>query len=222
MHTMKNTHHKSNIALEKCDGIRACAGWAIFAIAICLIWTAVPAAAQTAGEGSIQGTVMDSTGAVVPHATVTITNAATGVKTVQYSSSAGFFNIAPVLPGTYSVQVAAKGFKTLLQDNVVVDALQVRTVSPVLSVGTETQTVTVTGAPPVLDTADATIGHDCGELNLFEPAGPDEQCAARSHGFRHSDAGRAECQQRRSPAHRWRNGKLSRSTLLWMACRLRP
>ena len=45
-----------------------------------------------------------------------------------------------------------------MQDNVVVDALQVRTVSPVLSVGTETQTVTVTAAPPVLDTADATIG----------------------------------------------------------------
>jgi len=118
----------------------------------------MPAAAQTAGEGSLQGTVMDSTGAVVPSATITITNAATGVKTVRQCSSAGFFSIAPVMPGTYTVEVAAKGFKALVQDNVVVDAMQVRTITPVLAVGTETQTVTVTAAPPVLDTADATIG----------------------------------------------------------------
>ncbi|MGA2569354.1 MAG: TonB-dependent receptor [Terracidiphilus sp.] len=125
---------------------------------LCLICAALPAAAQTAGEGSIQGTVVDSTGAVIPHATITITNTATGVKTVRESSSAGFFSIAPVLPGTYTVQVTAKGFKALEQDNVVVDALQVRTISPVLAVGAESETVTVTGAPPVLDTADATVG----------------------------------------------------------------
>jgi len=117
-----------------------------------------PASAQTAGEGSVQGTVTDKSGAVIPHATVTITDNATGVKTVQDSSSAGFFNIAPVLPGTYTVDVSAKGFETLVQDNVVVNALQIRTISPVLEVGATAQTVTVTGAPPVLDTADATIG----------------------------------------------------------------
>jgi hypothetical protein len=127
------------------------------ALVIGLGWQAKPTEAQTAGEGSIQGTVIDTTGAVVAHATVSITDNATGVKTVQDTSSAGFFNIAPVLPGTYTVEVLAKGFKTLVQENVVVDALQVRVISPVLSVGTQTQTVTVTAAPPVLDTADATI-----------------------------------------------------------------
>ncbi len=145
-------------SIEKAIGNRVNFALATVALALCLLWTAMPAAAQTAGEGSLQGTVMDTTGAVVPHASVTITNVATGVKTVRESTSAGFFSIAPVLPGTYSVEIVAKGFKTLVQDNVVVDALQVRTISPVLAVGTETQTVTVTGAPPVLDTADATIG----------------------------------------------------------------
>ena len=62
-------------------------------------------------------------------------------------------NISPLQPGTYTGQVSAKGFKSLVQDNVVVDALQTRTISPVLTIGTETQTVTVTAAPPVLDTA---------------------------------------------------------------------
>jgi hypothetical protein len=139
-----------------------CARWIpagmVLALVIGLGWQAKPASAQTAGEGSIEGTVTDTSGAVIPHATVTITDNATGVKTVQDSSSAGFFNIAPVLPGTYTVEVSAKGFKTLVQDNVVVDALQIRTITPQLIVGAEAQTVTVTGAPPVLDTADATIG----------------------------------------------------------------
>lgn len=119
---------------------------------------ALPLAAQTAGEGALQGTIMDSTGAVVPNATVTITNIATNIQTVGKSSSAGYYNISPVLPGTYTVQVVAQGFRTLLQDNVVVNALQSRAFNPVLLVGTETQTITVTAAPPVLDTADATLG----------------------------------------------------------------
>jgi hypothetical protein len=130
---------------------------ASFALVLSLIWTAIPASAQGAGDGSIEGTVMDMTGSVIPGASVTISNVATGISTVQKSSSAGFFNIAPVLPGTYTVQVTAKGFKMLVQDNVVVNALQVRTISPVLSVGAESLTVTVTGAPPVLDTGDASI-----------------------------------------------------------------
>ncbi len=96
----------------------------------------------------------------MPNAKVIATNTATGVALDRDATSAGFFNISPLQPGTYTVQVSAKGFKTLVQDNVVVDALQMRTISPVLTIGTETQTVTVTAAPPVLDTADATEAHD--------------------------------------------------------------
>jgi len=152
------TFSRQNATLQKRNGMKMCAAFTMFALVLCVVLAALPAAAQTAGEGSLQGTVTDSTGAVIPGATVTITNKATGIATVQKSTSAGFFNIAPVLPGTYTLQVSVKGFETLVQDNVVVDAMQVRTVNPVLSVGAETQTVTVTGAPPVLDTADAMVG----------------------------------------------------------------
>jgi hypothetical protein len=127
------------------------------AAALAFLFLLVPAGAQTAGEGSIEGTVTDSTGAAVPGATVTITDNATGIKSMHIATGAGFFSISPVLPGTYTVKVEAKGFETLVQDNVVVDALQTRTLAPVLAVGAASQTVTVTGAPPVLDTADATI-----------------------------------------------------------------
>src|SRR5215469_14781631 len=65
--------------------------------------------AQTAGEGTISGTVTDSTGAVVPNATVTATNVATNVATERTSTSAGLFTIAPLPPGTYTVRVTAAG-----------------------------------------------------------------------------------------------------------------
>lgn len=144
--------------LENRNGARACFVSTMLALALCLAGAAMPAAAQTAGEGSIEGTVTDTSGAVIPHATVSVTNNATGLKQTAESSSGGLFVVEPLLPGTYTVEIAAKGFKSLVQDNVVVDALQVRTLSPKLEVGTESTTVTVTAAPPVLDTADAALG----------------------------------------------------------------
>ena len=128
------------------------------ALALCITWSALPAAAQAAGSGSLQGTVTDSTGAVIPNATVTITNVATGISTAQNTTSAGVYTISPIQPGTYTVKVSASGFKTIEQSNMVVNALQVRNYDPVMSVGQETQTVEVTAAPPVLNTADATLG----------------------------------------------------------------
>ena len=114
--------------------------------------------AQTAGEGSLAGTVTDGTGAVVAAAHVTATNAATRISTETTTSSAGLFTIAPLPVGTYSVTVTAKGFKTLTQESLVLDALAELVFNPVLSVGEASETVTVTTAPPVLDTENPTLG----------------------------------------------------------------
>jgi hypothetical protein len=154
MTTSRNQTHTK----RSCDVISTKMALVFLIMAFCLTGTALPLAAQTAGEGAIEGTVTDSTGAAIANATITATNAATGKATVQKSSSAGVYNISPVQPGSYSVQVVAQGFKMLVQDNVVVDALQTRGFNPVLTVGAESQTVTVSAAPPVLDTADATLG----------------------------------------------------------------
>ena len=67
---MKTNMRKSG-SLERRKGIQVSALMAVLALAFSLVLLALPAAAQTAGEGSIEGTVTDSTGAVVPHATVT-------------------------------------------------------------------------------------------------------------------------------------------------------
>jgi len=129
-----------------------------FCFALCLTLIAFPAAAQTAGQGTIEGTVTDPSGAVIGNASVTATNVATNMQSLRKTSSAGFFVIAPLPPGTYSVTVTMPGFKKLVQNNIVVNALAVRSLTLKLSVGEASQTISVTSAPPVLDTADATIG----------------------------------------------------------------
>jgi hypothetical protein len=97
--------------------------------------------------------VTDASGAVIPNATVKITNDATKIEITRTSSSDGYYVISPVRPGTYTVQISASGFKTMVQGNVVVDALQNRVFNLSLSIGQETETVEVTAAPPVLDTS---------------------------------------------------------------------
>jgi hypothetical protein len=130
----------------------------LLGLMICLGWAATQAAAQTAGEGAIVGTVKDATGAVIPNAKVTATNQATNIATTRTSSSAGFYSITPLPPGTYTIRVTATDFKTLVQENLVLDALQTLGFNPVLVVGAQTQSITVTAAPPVLETENATLG----------------------------------------------------------------
>lgn len=129
----------------------------LLAVALVLL---APAAlvAQTAGEGTIAGTVTDSTGAAIPNATVIATNNATNVATKRSSSSSGVYNIAPLPPGTYTLHVDAAGFKTLVQNNLVVNALGTLTFNAVLNLGEATEVISVSAAPPALDTANATLG----------------------------------------------------------------
>ncbi len=114
--------------------------------------------AQIGGSGSINGVVTDQTGAVVGGASVTATNTATNATATQTTSNAGTYVLSPLMPGDYTVKIAATGFKTFTQEHVAVDALQTVGLKSQMSVGAANETVTVTGAPPQLDTTDATTG----------------------------------------------------------------
>ncbi len=116
------------------------------------------AVAQIAGGGSIQGTVTDPSGAVVPQANVTAVNVATGVETVRQTTAAGFYVLAPLPAGEYNVKVTAAGFQTLTQEHVVVNALATVSLSLQLKVGSSNQQVTVTESPTMLHTDDSTLG----------------------------------------------------------------
>ena len=116
------------------------------------------AMAQTGGQGAITGTVTDSTGALVPKATVVARNVDTGVETRRTTSSDGLYNIAPLIPGNYTLTVTGSGFRTFQQENLTVYALNNLGVNVTMRTGAQTETVTVTSAPPALETTNATLG----------------------------------------------------------------
>jgi hypothetical protein len=114
--------------------------------------------AQSTSGGGIQGTVLDKSGAAVPKAQITVTNVETGVQVTRESSASGTYFVQPLQAGTYNVEVVAKGFQRLLQENVNVDNASMVGLNLRLTVGGDNTTVTITDAPPVLDTTDATLG----------------------------------------------------------------
>jgi hypothetical protein len=125
-------------------------------VPLILVLCVTSAFGQLAGKGTIVGTVTDSTGAVVPGATVTATNVATNGKMVREASEAGTYSM-PLDPGVYTITVAAKGFKATSQSNVNVNGLETISVNITLTVGSATETVEVTGSVDQLDTATAQV-----------------------------------------------------------------
>jgi hypothetical protein len=120
--------------------------------------TPAPLWAQLGGSGSIQGTVTDPSGAVIVGARIVATEVSTGVQTVRVTTASGFYSLAPLDAGVYAVAVTASGFEKLVRENIHVDGMQVLALDLTLQVGASTQTVTVTTAPPQLETEDATLG----------------------------------------------------------------
>jgi hypothetical protein len=123
-----------------------------------LLFTSLISSAQVGGSGSIQGTVLDSSNAAVPGATVTATNVATGIETIRQTTEAGVYALTPLPPGSYRVTVTLDGFQTFVREGVIVDALSVVGLNVTLQIGALTQEVVVTAATPMLATADARLG----------------------------------------------------------------
>jgi len=114
--------------------------------------------AQVAGDGAINGQIVDKDGRVIAHAKVTATNTETGVATARETTGSGDYSISPLQAGNYNVEVVAKGFQRLLQENVQVDSAQKVGLNLKLSAGGDNETITITDAPPNLDTTNATLG----------------------------------------------------------------
>jgi hypothetical protein len=93
--------------------------------------------------GSILGTVMDSTGAVVAGATVTVTNEQTGVSAEATTDNLGNFAFPRLLPGIYAIKVERPGFRSLVRKGVTVSVAVASRADLTLEVGAVTETVTV-------------------------------------------------------------------------------
>src|ERR1700752_3957331 len=128
---------------------------AFLCVSVCFTSANLPAQ-TTLSTGSINGTVTDSTGAVVSGAKVLITSTSTGRKADLTSDPSGAFTTGPLAPGSYKVDVSAKGFSTLSQ-TVVVQVGNTATVNARLEVGQESTVVEVQGSTVQVNTDQATV-----------------------------------------------------------------
>jgi hypothetical protein len=130
---------------------------ALFLLGCCGIFSGRMALAQV-DQGAINGVVKDSTGAVVPHAVVTLTNTDTNFVLQGKSDGKGEYSFSPIKIGNYTVSATAPGFETTTQENVRVNIQDRLSIDIALKPGGVKETVTVTGAPPMLQSETASVG----------------------------------------------------------------
>ena len=172
--------------------------FALLSESLLVIFTATFAFGQGISTGSLSGTVEDPQHAVIAGATVTATQAGTNVKISTQSTETGFFTIAGLQPGTYTVAIEAPKFSKLTINNVQVNAnITTSLGGRALSLGTQ-EVVTVEGSAPLVQTdtmnvsgtfdtkkaADLPIGNGFDSLALFQPGMVDtaDQTFSNSNG----------------------------------------
>ena len=114
--------------------------------------------AQTASTGALTGTVTDSSGAVVPNVTVTVTSADTAQVRTTTTSGDGSYKVDLLSPGNYMVRFEASGFQRVELPSVTVTVTETGTLNQVLTVGAQTQEVTVQANVETVQTSNAATG----------------------------------------------------------------
>ena len=118
----------------------------------------LPQLSQAQFRASLNGTITDPTGAVIPNATVILTNPATNEMKTVTSDGSGFYAFNGLAPATYRLTIQSPGFEKKVIDSVGIVPEQANTMNIQLAPAAAAQTVTVTAAPPTLDTATANLG----------------------------------------------------------------
>ena len=142
--------------------------WVGVILSLTVLLFAAQGRSQIAGTGNIQGTVSDASGAVIPNATVTATDAATQVKHVTKSGNAGGY-LFPGLPiGTYVINVVATGFETYEQTGIVLEVGSSIAINVALAVGKQEIKVEVHAEGLALQTEDASFKQTIDEQDITE------------------------------------------------------
>ena len=148
MQTRKNTSLKNRTTIAT-------------TVLLFLTLTVLPqlASAQSMGTGTIKGIVADPSGAAIHNATVTATEKSRNIpRSAQTDASGGYvFSNMPI--GDYQISVESAGFKKLVQESVHLDTDSITTVDVVLQLGATQESVTVTAAPPQLQTENSELGN---------------------------------------------------------------
>jgi hypothetical protein len=141
--------------------------FALFVVQLVLgLLLSFPAFAQF--RSGIEGTVTDSSGAVVPGATVTLTNVDTGITTTVPSNGDGLFRFPSLPPGRYKVSATKQGFATTTQENITLAAEEIRTVPLALKAGVVTEVVNITAEANPIQLSEAKIASDISAQELSQ------------------------------------------------------
>jgi hypothetical protein len=129
----------------------------MFLTGFLVLLASVPAMAQ-GGRSEISGTILDQGKAVLPGATVTVINEATGLERNTVSGAEGSFVLPTLVPGTYTIKAELAGFQTTTRTGVVLAVGQELTVNLTLQVAGVAETLTVTGQAPLVEATSSRIG----------------------------------------------------------------
>ena len=138
---------------------RVTAIWAAAGLALVFSLCAKVAPGQAVVTGTLLGTVQDQSGAVVPNASVTLTNEGTGVVSKTTTGPQGYYTFPILNPGRYTVSVTAPGFSTVVAQNNVVQVEQTTRVDLTLRTGAVSQQVMVSGQAPEVETTTSDLGY---------------------------------------------------------------
>ena len=147
----------------------------ILLITIVLLAFAVPATAQTI-TGSISGAVADSTGGMIPSATVTLVSDKTGQTRTAATNGEGRFNFAALQPGTYSLKIEQQGFQAFEQRNIILSANENLALGDLkLQPGQVSETVSIMSEGAVIEreSSDLTARLTADQINLISTKGRD-------------------------------------------------
>jgi hypothetical protein len=127
-------------------------------VAFAVLIACCPSSWAQAAEGTITGIVSDSSGAVLPGASLVLKNVSTGAERNGTSDAHGEFTFTPVQVGPYELTVTAAGFQTQVRSGLVVQVQQTLNVLIPLTVGASAEKVVVTSSEPALQTEDSSVG----------------------------------------------------------------
>src|SRR5580700_3591728 len=137
----------------------------VMLVAMLLGVSALPAFGQI-DRGAITGRILDSSGAVVPSATVTITNKATGVAVTTSADADGEYQVLTLIPGTYTVKATAAGFESVLRDDIHLHVQDLLSIDFALKVGSVNAEIVVTARESMLETQTADLGSVVNEQRI--------------------------------------------------------
>ena len=132
----------------------------VYQVFVVLLFVFFPTSsqAQSTYTAQLRGTVKDSTGAVVPKVTITITNPATQVSETVVTDEVGRYIFTALKPASYTIKVEALGFKTIVRSHVELRVSQQTDLDFTLELGEITETVQVSSESTLLNTVSATLG----------------------------------------------------------------